>query len=157
MVWSPVLPSSPWLGVRSIPGAAVVSLSAAPRAVVQDIALSLGSGWDTACKEASLVFIAVEKRRKGFWRPRPSVVGCWNSGVRGGSVWEVSLSLSSKKLLWCPTTVQLSLLAAKAEAEMQRSRNPRLVWVGRVFKGHLIPLPAMGRDTFRAPAWIGMH
>lgn len=63
---SSLLPMAARMGVRSIPGAAVMSLSAAPRAVVQDIALSLGSGWDTACKEVSLVFIPVEKKRKGF-------------------------------------------------------------------------------------------
>lgn len=106
---SSLLPMAARMGVRSIPGAAVMSLAAAPRAVVQDSALSLGSGWDTLCKEAPLVFVPVEKKRKDFWRgscgrPRPSVVGCWNSGVGGGSVWEVSLSLSSKKLPWCPTT-----------------------------------------------------
>lgn len=32
-------------------------------AVVQDIALFLGTEWDSVCKEASLVFIPVEKER----------------------------------------------------------------------------------------------
>lgn len=61
---SSLLPMAARMGVRSFPGAAVMSLTAAPRAVVQDSALSLGSGWDTVCEEASLVFIPVEK--EGF-------------------------------------------------------------------------------------------
>lgn len=97
------------------------------------------------------MFIPVEKEGFLEWDHVKGHGLLWSAAgaaVGGGSVWEVSLSLSSKNLLWCPTTVQLSLLAAKGEAEMQGSQgsqSPRMGWVGRDHKAHLIP-PSMLQD-----------
>lgn len=32
--------------------------------------------------------------------------------------------------------------------------NPRLVWIGKDLKAHLIPYPAVGRDTFHYPRLV---
>ena len=85
------------------------------------------------CKEASLVFIPVEQKEedKDSWRGAygrlwPSVASCWDSSAlrwdsvysHAGPPFPYPVKLGAFSL--CPPTVQLSLAAAKVEAEMQR-------------------------------------
>ena len=44
-------------------------------------------------------------------------------------------------------TLETSLVLSLGTS-MSESQNPSLVWVGRDFKAHPAPTPAMGRDTF---------
>lgn len=44
-----------------------------------------------------------------------------------------------------------SLFNTERFMENGRSQNPRMVWFGKDLKAHLIPHPAMGRDSFHHP------